>query len=46
MLITPVLEDNVLPGITRDTVIQLAQSELGLKVVERTVGPQRALPGR
>ena len=36
-LITPVLEDNVLPGITRDTVIQLAQSELGLEVVERTV---------
>ena len=27
---TPCLEDNVLPGITRDTVIQLAQSELGL----------------
>ena len=37
VLITPVLEDNVLPGITRDTVIQLAQSEWGLKVVERTV---------
>ena len=36
-IITPALEDNVLPGITRDTVIQLAQSELGLKVVERTV---------
>ena len=37
VLITPVLEDNVLPGITRDTIIQLAQSELGLTVVERTV---------
>ena len=37
VLITPVLEDNVLPGITRDTVIQLARSELGLDVVERTV---------
>lgn len=36
-IITPALEDNVLPGITRDTVIQLAQSELGLEVVERTV---------
>jgi branched-chain amino acid aminotransferase len=36
-LITSSLEDNVLPGITRDTVIQLAQSELGLKVVERTI---------
>ena len=36
-MITPALEDNVLPGITRDTVIQLAQSELGLEMVERTV---------
>ncbi len=36
-MITPALEDNVLPGITRDTVIQLAQSELGLELVERTV---------
>jgi branched-chain amino acid aminotransferase len=34
---TSSLEDNVLPGITRDTVIQLAQSELGLDVVERTI---------
>lgn len=34
---TSSLEDNVLPGITRDTVIQLAQSELGLEVVERTI---------
>jgi branched-chain amino acid aminotransferase len=34
---TPCLEDNVLPGITRDTVIQLAQSELGLEVVERSI---------
>ena len=36
-LITPILEDNVLPGITRDTVVQLAQSELGLEVVERSI---------
>ncbi len=36
-LITPILEDNALPGITRDTVIQLAQSELGLPVVERSI---------
>ena len=36
-LITPILEDNVLPGITRDTVIQLAQSDLGLEVVERSI---------
>jgi branched-chain amino acid aminotransferase len=34
---TPILEDNALPGITRDTVIQLAQSELGLEVVERSI---------
>ena len=36
-LVTPVLEDNALPGITRDVVIQLAQSDLGLEVVERTI---------
>ncbi len=34
---TPPLEDNVLPGITRDTVMQLAQSELGIEVAERTI---------
>ena len=34
---TPSLEDNVLPGITRDTIIQLAQSELGLEVMERSI---------
>lgn len=36
-MVTPVLEDNALPGITRDTVIQLAQSELGIEVVERSI---------
>ena len=36
-MVTPILEDNVLPGITRDTVIQLAQSELGLEVIERSI---------
>ena len=36
-LITPALEDNVLPGITRDTVIQLARSELGLDLQERSI---------
>mgnify|MGYP002817936845 CR=1 FL=1 len=36
-LITPVLEDNVLPGITRDTILQIAQSEFGLDVMERTI---------
>ena len=34
---TPPIEDNVLPGITRDTVIQVAKSELGLDVVERHI---------
>lgn len=36
-LVTPTLADNPLPGITRDTVIQLARSEMGLEVVERSV---------
>ena len=36
-LLTPPLEDNVLPGITRDTIMHLAHSELGLEVVERTI---------
>ncbi len=36
-LITPILEDNPLPGITRDTVIELAREELGIEVVERRI---------
>ena len=36
-LFTSSLEDNVLPGITRDTIIQIAQRELGLDVVERSI---------
>ncbi|CAI8005322.1 Probable branched-chain-amino-acid aminotransferase, partial [Geodia barretti] len=36
-LITPVLEDNPLPGITRDTVMELASEELGIEVVERRI---------
>lgn len=36
-IITPSLEDNVLPGITRDTVIQLAHGELGVDLIERTI---------
>ena len=36
-LATPPLEDNVLPGITRETVIQVATNELGLEVVERHI---------
>lgn len=37
VLITPQLTDSVLESITRDTIIQLAKTELGLKVVERTI---------
>lgn len=33
-LLTPPLIDNLLPGITRDTVIQIAKEELGLEVEE------------
>jgi branched-chain amino acid aminotransferase len=36
-LYTPPIEDNVLPGITRNTVMQLAQSDLGLEVMERHI---------
>ena len=36
-LITPPLEDNVLPGITRNTIVDLAQRDLGLEVVERSI---------
>ena len=34
---TPTLESNVLPGITRATVIELAHDELGLAVEERAI---------
>jgi branched-chain amino acid aminotransferase len=36
-LITPPPADNLLVGVTRDTAIRLAQEELGLPVVERSV---------
>lgn len=36
-LITPRLTDSVLESITRDTIIQLAQKEIGLKFEERTI---------
>lgn len=36
-LITPPATDNILEGITRRTIIQLAREELGLHVVERTI---------
>lgn len=34
---TPSLESNVLPGITRATVLELARTELGLRIEERLV---------
>lgn len=36
-VITPSVKDNILEGITRATIIQLATEELGLPVVERTI---------
>ena len=36
-LITPPVHENVLEGITRDSVMQLAERELGLLVVERPI---------
>lgn len=37
VLITPPVNDNVLEGITRKSVIELAKNELGLNVVERSI---------
>ena len=37
VLITPPVTDNILEGITRRTVIELARNELGLQVVERSI---------
>jgi branched-chain amino acid aminotransferase len=34
---TPTLESNVLPGITRETVLALARKELGMRIEERPV---------
>ena len=36
-LLTPAVTDNILEGITRRTVIQLAQTDLNLEVVERAI---------
>ena len=36
-LIAPRSEDNALPGITRESIMQLAQAELGIEVVERSI---------
>jgi branched-chain amino acid aminotransferase len=37
VLVTPSVTDNILEGITRRTVMQLALEELGLQVVERSI---------
>jgi len=36
-LVTPRSEDNALPGITRESIMQLAATELGIEVVERSI---------
>lgn len=36
-LITPPFSDNILEGITRDTVMLLAKEELGMEVIERSI---------
>lgn len=36
-LVTPSISDNILPGITRDTVIEVARSELNIETIERSV---------
>ena len=36
-LVTPSVSDNILAGITRDVIIQLAKNELGLETVERSM---------
>jgi branched-chain amino acid aminotransferase len=37
VLITPPVTDNILEGITRKTALELAQKELGLEIVERSI---------
>jgi branched-chain amino acid aminotransferase len=37
MLITPPITENVLEGITRDSIMELAQRELNIPVVERPI---------
>lgn len=36
-LVTPAVTDNILEGVTRATVMELARNELGLEVIERTI---------
>jgi branched-chain amino acid aminotransferase len=37
VLVTPPSTDNILEGITRRSVIELARNELGIRVVERSI---------
>jgi branched-chain amino acid aminotransferase len=36
-LITPPVTSNILEGVTRDTIIELAREELGLRTIQRTI---------
>lgn len=36
-LVTPSVQDNILEGVTRATIMELAKDELGLEVVERSI---------
>ena len=38
-LVTPPASDNILIGITRDTVMKLAKNELGIETIERSIDP-------
>ena len=38
-LVTPPASDNILIGITRDTVVTLAKNELGIETIERSIDP-------
>ncbi len=37
MLVTPPIVDDILEGITRDSIIEIAQEELGLEVLQRSI---------
>ncbi|MCK7534715.1 MAG: aminotransferase class IV [Marinilabiliales bacterium] len=45
-LITPPVQEDILEGITRATIMELAREELGLQTVERADQPHRVLRGR